>query len=153
MVKRFGILAIVLLAVSLAAGLWLADTAAAASKTIEGTGRLYAKGAGIARLDGDGGVRIRGHGVGTVLVCGAEVLRAEGRGQRIERPDGCVLFAGWKGKIVVAGQQVSVDMAGGRFQFLAIGRGSVFLRGHWFYRIGPLSGWAPPDGVTINYSP
>jgi len=153
MTKRFAIVGIVLLAVSLAAGLWVTGTASAASKTIEGRGWLYARGAGIARLDGNGEVHIRGHGVGTVLVCGAEAVRAEGRGERHERPDGCVLFAGWKGKIFVAGRQVSLDMAGGRIEFLAQGSGTAFLKGHGIYRVGPLFGRWTPDGITINYSP
>ena len=33
---------------------------------VEGTGTLRARGAGIARVAGDGHVDIRGHGVGTV---------------------------------------------------------------------------------------
>jgi len=152
MTKRFAVLGVVLLAVSLAAGLWVADTASADSTTIEGKGWLYAKGAGVARLDGSGEVKIRGHGVGTVLVCGAEVVRAEGQGLRVERPDGCVLFAGWRGKIFVAGRHMSVDMAGGRIEFLAVGSGTAVLKGHGIYRVGHLSGRWTPEGVTINYS-
>lgn len=153
MTKRFAVLGFVLLAVSLAAGLWMAsDTASAESASVEGKGWLYAKGAGVARLDGSGEVQIRGHGVGTVLVCGAEVIRAEGRGHRIELPNGCVRFNGWKGRIFVAGRHMSVDMAGGRIEFLAAGSGTAFLKGHGIYRTGHLSGRWSEDGVTINYS-
>jgi len=69
---------------------------AAYAKEIEGTGTLWAKGAGVAVLRGDGEVTIEGRGAGIVMVTGAETLTAQGHGRRFERPGGTVFF-GWSG--------------------------------------------------------
>lgn len=52
---------------------------AVSADVVEGTGTLRARGAGIARVAGDGRVEIREHGVGTVWVRNAEELSALGQ--------------------------------------------------------------------------
>ena len=153
MVKRFAVLGMVLLAVSLAAGLWVADTTSAEGKVIEGKGTLYAKGAGLAYVAGSGEVEIRGHGVGLVAVTGAEVVRAEGHGRRYELPGGGTVFVGWEGKVFVAGRDMKVLMVGGKIEFTAQGQGMAYLRGRGIYRVGHHSGVWTPEGVTVRYAP
>ena len=142
-----------LLAVSLAAGLWVSDTASADSAKIEGRGTLYARGAGLAYVAGSGEVEIQGHGVGLVVARGAEAVRAEGHGRRYELPDGSTVLVGWEGKIFVAGRDMKVLMVGGKIEFTAHGEGLAYLRGRGTYRVGHHSGAWTSEGVTVQYSP
>lgn len=154
MKKRLTLLAATAAAVALLVGLGLASVAAASETVvIEGKGTLYAKGAGIARLHGDGTVRIWGHGVGTVLVKGAERIRAEGHGIRRNLDNGWVLFAGWQGQIHLAGKDMTVRMRGGIIEFVAHGSGRAFLRGVGTYCVGRHCGPWTREGVVIAYSP
>ncbi len=153
MTKRVAVLGVALLALSMATGMWMASTADASSKVIEGQGTLYARGAGLAYLNGSGNVEIQGHGVGLVAVTDAEVVRAEGHGRRIELPGGSTVFIGWSGEISVAGRDMKVLMMGGKIQFTAHGEGTAYLRGQGTYRIGHHSGRWTSDGIAIRYSP
>jgi len=87
---------LVLAAVLVVGGLALASTAYA--KEIEGTGTLWAKGAGVAVLWGDGEVTIQGCGAGVVIVTGAESLTSQGHARKFERPRGTIFFV-WSGQI------------------------------------------------------
>ena len=117
---------------------------------IGGRGRLWAKGAGYAEVHGDGKVDIKGHGAGTVRVSGAERIRTWGQGRRQVLPDGSVLFAGWRGRIHLSGQDLNVQMAGGLIEFTAQGRGWVFLQGSGVYRVNGLMGRWTTDGTRIE---
>ena len=85
--RRWSLVLVVLL---LLAGLVLAS--AVYAKEIEGRGTLWARGAGVAVLRGDGEVTIEGRRVGVVIVTGAENLIAEGHGRRCERARGTIFF-------------------------------------------------------------
>jgi hypothetical protein len=121
-------------------------------KSIEGKGMLYAKGAGTARVRGDGGITIQAHGVGSVWIKGAESLHAEGRGVKREVRGG-VLFIGWKGEINAAGKDLDVLMRGGIIEFTATGRGEAVLKGRGIYRVGHNEGHWTQEGVTVQFHP
>ncbi|MFQ6013933.1 MAG: hypothetical protein ACE5NP_00640 [Anaerolineae bacterium] len=142
---------LILVLVALVASLGFATVAAA--KTIEGTGTLTAKGAGIAVVHGDGSVEIQGHGVGVVWVKNAESLEAHGHGIRKELPGGAVLFAGWSGQISASGSNLTVRMKGGRIEFTATGTGWVYLKGRGTYEIGDRSGRWSANGTLIRLAP
>ncbi len=142
-----------LLTLSLLLVLSLGFTAVAAAEEVEGTGKLWAKGVGYAEVHGDGQVDIQGHGVGTVRVKGAEVLRAQGHGRRWDLPDGTVLFAGWRGHIHAAGQDLNVNMVGGLIEFTARGQGWVLLKGRGVYRANGRPGRWTTEGVRIELQP
>ena len=117
---------------------------------VEGTGTLRARGAGIARVAGDGHVDIRGHGVGTVWVRNAEELSASGRGVRMDLPGNVVFFGGWSGEVHAAGEELTVTMAGGLIEFAARGTGTVFLQGRGRYWLNGEPGEWTLTGITID---
>ncbi|TKJ30872.1 MAG: hypothetical protein CEE40_03260 [Chloroflexi bacterium B3_Chlor] len=139
----------VLIAVLVALSLPLASTASA--DEISGTGTIWAKGAGLAILRGDGEIEIEGHGVGVVWIKGAETLEASGKGHRWEVPSGnATLFWGWSGTIQASGQKITVWMTGGLIEFTASGTGRVYLRGHGRYEINGHDGFWSPTGEVIR---
>jgi len=142
----------VLILVAVAVLASLALTTVASAKTVEGTGTLWARGAGIAKVHSDGSVKVRGCGVGTVWVKGAECLEAHGVGIRREVAGG-VLFIGWWGKIVASGEELTVRMAGGLIEFTAEGTGWAYLRGRGRYHTDSAGGEWSPDGITIYFTP
>jgi hypothetical protein len=143
----------VLLLVGLMLVLSLGFAVAAEAAEIEGSGRLWARGIGYAEVHGNGAVDISVHGTGTILVKGAEVLRAEGRGRRWDLPGGGTLFAGWRGNIHVAGKDLNVKMWGGILELNARGTGWVLLKGRGQYRVHGQSGLWTQDGVRLEMSP
>lgn len=153
MSRMFGLLTVAVLAALTLAVVVLSGTAGAASETISGQGVLYARGSGTAEVSGDGRVDIRGLGVGTVLVCGAERLEAQGDGRRFDLPGGCVRFVGWKGSIHAAGEDMTVRMEGSKIQFRAAGEGTAVLKGHGQFRTGHYTGQWTAEGVTIVLAP
>jgi hypothetical protein len=142
----------VLVMVSLLLVLSLGFTVPAKAAEVEGTGRLWAKGAGYARVKGDGVVNIAGHGAATVWIKGADTLRAIGEGRRWELPDGTVVFAGWRGLIHVEGDNLSIRMLGGIIEFTAKGTGWVFLKGRGSYIINGEPGHWTLEGVRLALS-
>jgi len=142
--KRFMSIGMVVLVLSL-----LLATAVSADY-VEGTGTIRARGAGIARIVGDGRVDIRGHGVGTVWVRNAEELSASGRGVRMDLPGNVVFFGGWSGQIHAAGEELAVTMAGGLIEFAASGTGTVFLQGRGHYWLNGEPGDWSLTGITID---
>ena len=127
----------------------LGFTVVAEAGPIHGTGRIWAKGAGYARVRGDGVVNIAGHGAATVWVKGADTLRAVGEGRRWELPDGTVVFAGWQGLIHAEGDALSVRMLGGIIEFTAEGTGWVFLKGRGTYVVNGEPGYWTLEGVRL----
>ena len=142
----------ILLLVAVAVLASLALTTVASAETVEGTGTLWARGVGIAKVHGDGSVKVRGCGVGTVWVKGAERLEAHGVGIRRE-VDGGVLFTGWWGKIVASGSELTVRMAGGLIKLTAEGTGRAYLKGCGRYHTDSAGGEWSPDGITIYFAP
>ena len=142
-----------LVMVSLLLVLSLGWTVAAEAQgmTVDGTGKLWAKGAGYAKVHGHGVVDIAARGVVTVRVKGADVLRAQGQGRRWDLPDGTILFAGWRGHIHVEGQELDVRMLGGIIEFTAQGTGWAVLKGRGHYRIGDQSGLWTQAGVRVDF--
>lgn len=153
MPKLFAALTLAIVAAAVVGVFILSGSASAASDTVSGRGVLYARGSGVAEVKGDGRVDIRSFGGGTVHISGAERIDAQGEGQKVELPDGSILFTGWKGTIHALGRDMNVRMEGVRIAFRAAGRGSVFLKGHGTYRIGDFSGPWSADGVTVDFGP
>lgn len=140
---------IVLLAVLVAVSLPLASVATA--EEFGGTGTIWAKGAGLAILRGDGEIEIEGHGVGVVWIKDAETLEASGNGHKWEGPNGnTTLFWGWSGTIQASGQNIAVWMTGGLIEFTASGTGRVYLRGRGRYEINGQEGFWSPTGEVIS---
>lgn len=139
------VFALALLAVVVPVGL-----AEAAEQDMEGTGWIWAWGAGEAVVEGDGKVVVYGHGVGVVWVSGAERLVARGTGRRVDLPDGTTRFEGWRGTIKAFGGELRVRMVGAMIHFYARGTGSVFLRGHGRYIVNGHKGTWSDDGITID---
>ena len=139
----------VLVMVSLLLVLSLGFTVVAEAAQIEGTGRVWAKGAGYAKIKGDGVVNIVGHGAAMVWIRGAETLRAIGEGRRWDLPDGTVVFAGWQGLIHAEGDCLTIKMLGGIIEFTAEGTGWVFLKGRGTYVVNGEPGYWTLDGVRL----
>jgi hypothetical protein len=139
----------VLVMVSLLLVLSLGFTVVAEAAQIEGTGRVWAKGAGYAKIKGDGVANIVGHGAATVWIKGADTLRAVGEGRRWELPDGTVVFAGWQGLIHVEGDGLSIKMLGGIIEFTAEATGWVYLKGRGDYIINGEPGHWTLEGVRL----
>ena len=79
-------------------------TEAAEAKEIVGSGTLRAEGRGLARLEcREADVSIMGRGVGVIVIKGAEVVRAEGHGRRVNQPNGTVYLYGWEGSVFTTG--------------------------------------------------
>jgi len=130
--------------------LGLISAAAVQADKLEGTGIIRAIGAGLARVHGTGRVDIAAKGIGTVLVRNAQTIQATGRGFRQDLPGGIALFAGFAGHIHVAGEGMTVEMAGGLIEFKAMGTGTVFLQGRGrYWAAGQVGDWSP-DGITAN---
>ena len=143
----------VLLLVGLILVLSLGFAASATAAEVEGSGRLWARGVGYAEVHGNGAVDISVHGTGTILVKGAEVLRAEGHGRRWDLPGGGTLFAGWRGNVYVAGKDLKVKMWGGILELNARGTGWVLLKGRGQYRVHGHSGLWTQEGIRVEMSP
>lgn len=143
----------VLVLVSLLLLLSLGFTAAAEAAEVEGTGRIWAKGAGYARIKGDGVVNIVGHGAAVVWIKGADTLRAIGDGRRWELPNGTVVYAGWQGLIHAEGDSLSIRMLGGIIEFIAEGTGWVYLRGRGDYIVNGEFGHWTLEGVRLALAP
>jgi len=139
---------IVSLALLLALTLPLASVASA--DQFSGTSTIWAKGAGLAIVRGDGEVEIEGHGVGSVWIKDAETLEASGHGRRWEAPGGATALWGWSGTIYASGQQITVWMTGGLIKFTASGSGRVYLRGHGRYEINGQEGLWSPTGEVLR---
>jgi len=129
--------------------LGLALATAAYAKEIEGTGTLWAKGAGVAVVRGDGEVTIEGCGAAVVIVTGAETLAAQGHGRRFERPRGTIFF-GWSGQIYARGEEMAVRMLGGKIEFTTEGTGTAFLHGRGVYIIDGHPGRWSLKGVRLE---
>ena len=138
-----------LLAVVVALSLPLAFTASA--EEISGTGTIWAKGAGLAVLRGDGKIEIGAHGVGVVWIKDAERLEASGRGHKWEVPGGNVtVLWGWSGTIHASGDRITVWMTGGMIEFTASGTGKVYLRGRGRSEVNGQEGLWSPGGEVLR---
>jgi hypothetical protein len=130
--------------------LCLVTVAAVQADKLEGSGTIRAIGAGLSRVHGTGRVDIAAKGIGTVWVRNARTIQATGRGFRQDLPGGVTLFAGWAGRIHIAGEGMTVEMAGGVIEFKATGTGTVFLQGRGRYWVaGQAYDWTSA-GVTAN---
>jgi hypothetical protein len=147
------VLMTVVVALSLLVVLTPMVAATAQAEEVEGCGRLWARGAGYAKVHGDGVVDVSAHGVGTVAVKGSEVLRAQGWGRRWDLPDGTTVFAGWQGHIHIQGRDLGVRMVGGIIEFTAAGRGWVFLKGRGHYRVNGQPGNWTVEGIRLELVP
>ena len=130
--------------------LTLLFTGLASADVLQGRGRLYAKGSGLAVLKMSGKVEIIGHGKGTIEIAGAEKIEATGQGNRINGPEGRVVFKDYTGKITVWGRRMVVRMAGPQIEFTAKGKGHVLLKGRGIYKTANRTGDWAPDGLEME---
>ena len=128
-------------------------TSVAEAADIEGTGRIWARGAGYARIKGNGVVNIVGHGAAVVWIRGADTLRAIGDGRRWELPNGTVVYAGWRGLIHAEGDGLSSRMLGGIIEFTAKGTGWGDFRGRGNYVVNGEAGHWTLEGVRLALTP
>jgi len=145
---------ILVIAAAFAIGVAVLTTGGASAEEtdLSGRGALYARGSGLAVVEGDGRVNVRSFGYGQVIVCGAEQIEARGEGRRIPLPGDCVQFIGWKGTIHAAGDDLKVTMESRRISFTAEGQGHAFLKGIGSFKVGELYGRWTKDGVRVHYS-
>ncbi|HEV8574053.1 MAG TPA: hypothetical protein VGR43_05025 [Dehalococcoidia bacterium] len=128
------------------------ENASAAETEVAGHGTLYARGSGLAVVEGDGRVTVSSWGHGQVIVCGAEKIEARGDGRRVDLPGRCVQFIGFKGKIHAAGEDMKVTMEARSIAFSAEGEGRAFLKGIGSFKVGDVTGRWTKDGVRVHYS-
>jgi hypothetical protein len=117
---------------------------------VEGSGRLAARGSGYAAVHGDGRIGIVGHGLGTVRIRGAEVIRAEGHGRRYDLVDGTTFLVGWRGRVHIEGHGLDVDILGANIEFAARGTGWVFLKGRGRYWASGEPGLWTLEGTRVS---
>lgn len=140
-----------ILVFSVVAMLTMAFASVASADTVTGRGWLKAIGAGKATLQMTGEVDITGHGTGVIYIKNAEIITAEGRGKRSNLPNGDVILRGYYGSVRVVGEQMSVQMVGGKIDFSATGAGVVTLkgRGKYWTHAGTSGNWRV-DGVDLT---
>lgn len=124
-------------------------TGLASADVLRGEGWLHAEGNGFAKLTMSGQVDIESQAVGVVYIYGAEEIKAEGQGRRVDRPNGGVIFYGFDGKIQITGQRMVIKMIGRRINFTAEGKGQAVLHGKGTYETKNRSGDWQPDGLTV----
>ena len=140
--------ATILMAVLLVLSLGLAS--AASADELDGSGTIWAKGVGQARVSGHGEIRVRCHGAGIVWVKNAEVLRATGNGRKWQAPGGATVFWGWSGTVYASGVDITVWMTGGLIEFTAAGTGRVYLQGRGKYRVNGVEGFWSLTEETLS---
>ncbi len=118
--------------------------------TVSGYGWLKATGAGVATLKMTGSIAITGHGAGIIYIKGAEEVRAEGWGRRTNLNNGDVILRGYRGKVTITGERMSVRMVGGKIDFAAHGFGTATLKGRGEYRTRNGVGIWSADGTTLT---
>ncbi len=124
---------------------------AVSAEEISGTGTIWAKGAGVAVLRGDGEITIRAHGVGMVWIKDANTLEASGRGHKWESSgSNATVFWGWSGTIRASGDSITVWLVGGIIEFTATGTGKVYLRGRGSYEAHGQEGQWSQDGEILT---
>jgi hypothetical protein len=130
---------LVALAVVMAAGAGVAQ-----AQTATGTGTLHAYGYGSVHLSGSGTITIQ-EGAGTVWVDSADSIEADGRGRRVELPNGAIRLTGYSGTVQITGEDMRVRIVGGVIDLTASGSGSVWLNGEGTYETANSSGvWEVP---------
>src|SRR3989304_956477 len=128
----------VLLVLSLAVVAMLAVPFAASAAEVDlgGRGALFARGSGVAVLDGrlcfDGTAR---EAVLIVTDRGGDArVNVYGYGKKIELNENTVEYAGFAGRARICGKDVTIRLAGASMRFVAAGTGTAALRGHGTYR-------------------
>lgn len=147
--KRSASFIIAALIVVLLVGAALPESADA--KVLKGSGTLRARGSGLAILDcKEADIDITGHGVGVIVIKGAEVIEAQGRGRRVDLPNGVVHLVGWRGKVSVSGTDLRVLIEGVHIEFQVTGTGRVFLKGRGRYWVNERDGTWNEAGSDID---
>lgn len=130
--------------------LGMALTGLASADVIRGKGTLHAEGSGAATLRMSGHIKITSHGSGVVYIHGAEGIRAEGDGNRVDRGR-LVIFRGHEGTISITGERMVVRIVGQEIEFDARGKGTAILRGRGTYETGNgHTGDWEPNGLTLE---
>jgi len=147
--KLFAVLALLLVG--------LAAVTAVSADVISGIGWLEAQGSGTARVDGYvKNLHIKGNGVLYYRDGGEEdAAEVTGYSRKIDLPNGWVKYEGFRGTFNLKdADQTTVALHGRNIGLQAMGRGTVWLRGHGTYSYGTPDGtvtgdWSP-DGQTFS---
>lgn len=122
----------------------VAGAGVAQAQTATGTGTLNVHGYGSVHLSGSGTITIQ-EGAGTVWVDSADSIEADGRGRRVELPNGAIRLTGYSGTVQITGEDMQLRIVGGVIDLTASGSGSVWLHGEGTYETTNSSGaWEVP---------
>jgi len=135
---------------SVVAVLSMALVSVASADTVTGRGWLKAVGAGTATLWMSGDVTITGHGVGVIYIKNAAQIRAEGIGKRSDLPNGGVLLRGYRGKVFISGDNMGIQIVGGKIEFTAVGAGTAALKGRGQYWTHKGRGLWNVNGIDVS---
>lgn len=128
-----------------------ATIAVAQERIIEGSGTLHAAGKGEARVSGSGNVTVKGSGLLLInLLSDDATATVRGLGKKRVRPDGTIVYAGYRGHAEVSGSRIKVTLIGSA-DLRASGEGKAYLRGRGVFHIGHISGKWLPGGVTVYF--
>jgi hypothetical protein len=117
---------------------------------VSGHGWLYARGNGTATIEGNGTVIAGVSDNGSVLVKGIDpLIRAIGTGSKIEIDNTSTLYEGY-GSIKVRGAGIWVQINGTGVRLGAHGKGSAYLSGEGWYRVGGVVHDWPSSETIIN---
>lgn len=125
---------------SLVAVLAMSLASTANAEILSGRGWLKAHGSGVAKLamSGDVTIHVQEHSV--IRIRGAEIVKADGRGQRINQPNGVVVLRGHRGVVKIIGHDMTIHIIGHKVEFLAQGQGTAHLKGRGHYQTRNNSG-------------
>jgi hypothetical protein len=128
----------------------LAPSGAALAAEESGSGTITAKGAGYARIEGDGTIIIGG-GAGTIWITGAEEIKATGRGRKTTFADGTIRLTGYSGAVTITGEEMVVKIEGAKISLTATGTGSALLKGRGGYTVGSATGTWTKAGKSVSF--
>ena len=148
--KRMSAIAVAVLAVMMVSGTALAAEAGDAQShsdagtTLEGRGRLVARGVGSVDLDGKGKIKLRITGDVTIVDHAGDAVvwvrpwdgaaQRLGERSRLDTGESIYLFNDFRGVIWVRGSDISLDANGAVRKLLAKGAGIVHLVGHGWWK-------------------
>jgi hypothetical protein len=128
----------------------LAPSGAALAAEESGSGTITAKGAGYARIEGDGTVVIAG-GAGTIWITGAEDIQTTGKGRKTTFADGTIRLTGYSGTVTITGEDLVVKVEGAKINLTATGTGTAFLKGRGGYTVGSVTGSWVKAGKSVTF--
>lgn len=142
--KRMSVILAALLAVMMIPAAALATETDEAGTTLEGRGKLVARGVGSVDLDGKGKVKLRITGDVTIVDHAGDAVvwvrpwdrdaAALGERSRLDRGESIYVLNDFRGVVWVRGSDFSLDANGKVRKLLAKGAGTVHLVGHGWWK-------------------